>query len=151
MALPMAFSSVTVSNADIENVLLPLVVPTSIVGRITVESPGPSTAPSLDHIRIQLRPFRNSAAMGFNAPQAQPVSPDGSFRVDGLVPGEYGASLVSGLPTDFYLKSARFGAIDVLHNPMQFSGSEGGSGYCDQLESRLCLVEWMTSDQFPAL
>src|SRR5262249_24944694 len=98
----------------------------SIVGRVAVESPVSSTAPGLDHVRIQLRPFQNSAAMGFNAPPAQPVSADGSFRVDGLVPGEYVISLAGGLATDFYLKSARFGGVDVLRNPMQFSGSEGG-------------------------
>lgn len=125
-ARPVAFSSVTVSDADIENVSLLLVAPGSIVGRITVESPGPSSAPGLDHVRVQLRPFQNSAAMGFNAPQTQRLSLDGSFRVDGLVPGEYVISLAGELPADFYLKSVHFGAIDVLNSPMQFSGSEGG-------------------------
>ena len=125
-ARPVAFSSISISDADIENVSLLLVVPASIVGRITVESPAPSTAPGLDHVRVQLRPLQNSAAMGFNAPQPQRLSLDGSFRVDGLVPGEYVISLAGELPADFYLKSAHFGAMDVLNNPMQFSGSESG-------------------------
>jgi hypothetical protein len=46
--------------------------------------------------------------------------------VDGLVPGEYVISLAGGLAADFYVKSSRFGAVDVLRNPMQFSGTEGG-------------------------
>ena len=79
---------------------------------------------------------------------------DGSFRVDGLVPGEYRVSLASGLPTDFYLKSARFLRMDVLNNPMQFSGSAGGTLeiVISSKSARVAAELSMTSgNRFPAL
>ncbi len=109
-ARPIALSSLTVSEADIENVFLLLIAPVSIAGRITVESPGASIESVLDHVGVQLRPFKSKIPRQLDSTprQTQPMTVDGSFRVDGLVPGEYMVSLASGLPTDFYLKSARF-------------------------------------------
>lgn len=123
---PTASAPITVSNADVENVVLTLAVPVSINGRMIVEGQPLTAVPGLDRFRVLLRPSIDGTITNTgNAPQPQPVAADGTFRVDGVVPGEYVVSLSPLLP-DFYLKEARFEQIDVLNQPMQFAGSSSG-------------------------
>jgi hypothetical protein len=60
------------------------------------------------------------------AMQSQAISPDGSFRVDNIVAGEYRV-FVAPLPPDVYVKQARFNQNDVLNGPMRFSPSDSGT------------------------
>jgi len=71
----------------------------------------------------QLRPAgeRPAPVLG---PQFSGLQPDGTFRVFNLTPGEYLLSM--DWLSDQYIKEARFGGIDVLKQPLHFTGSENG-------------------------
>jgi hypothetical protein len=50
---------------------------------------------------------------------------DGNFRFEGVHPGEFRVTLPVTGP-EYYLKQARLNGVDVLNQPMQFSGGENG-------------------------
>jgi len=64
----------------------------------------------------------NSTYSPIQQPSTQPIDQDGTFRIEGVLPGQYRVR-VEQLPADFYLKEARFDQIDVLNSPLQFTGS----------------------------
>jgi hypothetical protein len=52
------------------------------------------------------------------------VNPDGTFRFDSVLPGEY--QLWGWFRTNLYIKEAHFGAVDLLKNSFRFTGQETG-------------------------
>jgi sarcosine oxidase gamma subunit len=115
---------------DMDGVVLTLSAGVSISGRLSVEGPDTPGTPgtsSLSLYRVQLRPaVANSPFVGSPQPQSQSTSADGVFRIDNVVPGEYVIAVVP-LPSDTYVKQARFNQNDVLSKPMQFSSSDSGT------------------------
>jgi protocatechuate 3,4-dioxygenase beta subunit len=117
--------------SDIDGVVINLSSGVSISGRISLEAtptPGPSGITSMAPYRVQMRAAESGvfATTTGPAPQPQGTNPDGTFRVDNVVPGEYRVSVVP-LPPDFYVKEIRFNQSDALNNPMQFSGAGSGT------------------------
>ena len=117
---PSASAPVTVSSADIDGVVLNIVNPLSIPGRLIVEGQELSSVQGFERIRVQLSqadsvPFTQS-------PQFQTLNSDGTFREDNALPGLYRLSVVA-MPPDFYIKEARFDQNDVLNSPLAFNGS----------------------------
>jgi hypothetical protein len=61
------------------------------------------------------------------------LKPDGTFRIDDVMPGQYQVATCIANPAnpsgcfrstpDFYLKSAQFDSTDVLNKPLQFTGA----------------------------
>jgi len=126
---PNARLPIEVSSSDISGVTLQLTAGVTLAGRISVDGVALSAMPGWESLRIQLKPAIDSSF----APNLQPVQPivqkpaaDGSFRIDGVSPGEFIVGPVTGLGPGFYVKEARFGQGDVLGQPLRyFAGTSG--------------------------
>ena len=127
---PNARVPIEVSNSDLEGVLLSLTAGVTIPGRITVEGMPVSSLTGWERIRVGLKPTLDSA-FGPNLQPAPPVpqapGPDGSFTIAGVSAGEFNVGPVSGIPAGVYIKEARFNAVDVLSQPLRFSGVPSGT------------------------
>jgi hypothetical protein len=121
---PRAFTSINVVNSDIENVQLWVGTAGSISGTLRAELPPNTSAPDFNFIHIQLRLADGSTPS--NAPSMRPPKDDGTFRIDGVWPGEY-YLVLSGLPAGFYLKQALLGDLDLLNGGLRFTGSESAA------------------------
>jgi 5-hydroxyisourate hydrolase-like protein (transthyretin family) len=130
-AQPRAFLPITVTNADIEGLVVGSTVGASFGGRLRVESPAPaarnSRTLSVDQLGIL---FSSVGADGspigrYNGltPQTQGIKPDGTFRVVAAFPGQYWLRLL-GLPSGYYVESAKLGDIDVLNRPLTLPVSD---------------------------
>jgi hypothetical protein len=117
------YAPVEVGSADIAGIVVTIAPARSLNGRFRVEgmqevsrafgvSLGPSTIATI------------STIPGIPYPTHGGLNPDGTFRIDNVIPGEY--SLNAWGPTH-YMKSARFGTIDLLEEPFKFTGREQGT------------------------
>ena len=115
---------VTVSESDVENVVLTVPPAVSLPGKLRIESQSLPAVPGVARIRVQLEASINGVVMP-NVPASQPrfqwADSDGAFILSNLPPGEYRVR-VAGLPPDYYVKDARLGQLDVFNEPMHFSG-----------------------------
>lgn len=121
-----AQAAVTVVSADVENLALTIFPPMSLGGRLSIEGQSLGAITSLERIRVQLAPPPESSSLAASGPQPLPVSIDGAFRIDNLIPGDYRVT-VSGLPPGYYLKSARLEQTEVLDQSAHISESTTGS------------------------
>jgi hypothetical protein len=121
---PRAIASINVVNSDIENVQLRVGTAGSLSGTLRADLPPNTPAPDFNFVRVQLRLADGSTPS--NAPSMRPPKTDGTFRIDGVLPGEY-VLVVNGLPTGFYLKEARLGDLDLLNSRLRFTGSESAA------------------------
>ena len=81
---------------------------------------------SLDRLRVQLWPSGDgvvSSIPGLSVPPSAPLNSDGTFKLDGVFPGEYRVT-ITGLEAGFYAKDIRYDQNDALNQPMQFTASE---------------------------
>jgi len=139
---------IEVSSSNLSGVMLRLTSGATIAGRITVDGAALSTMPGWENIRVQLKPTVDSSF----GPNLQPVQPivqkpaaDGSFRIDGVSPGEFLVGPVTGLAPGFYVKEARFSQTDVLGQPLRFVA--GGSGSLEiVLSTKAGSIEGTTVD-----
>ena len=117
---PSASAPITVATADVDGVVLNIVAPVSIPGRLIVEGEELSSVQGFERMRVQLA---QAESMPFSqTPQFQALNSDGTFREDNALPGQYRVSIVL-MPPDFYVKEARFDQTDVLNKPLAFNGS----------------------------
>ena len=125
-ARPSAQVPLSVTNADIEGLLLTITVPASVSGRVTLEGSALSALPNIDRIRVTFRASQDGFANPAGTqPTGSPVTADGTFQVEGLREGTYLASIL-GIPPGFYVKSARLDGTDILSDVFKFSGSASG-------------------------
>ena len=132
---------VTVGDADINNLVLPLVPRPEITGTVTLED---------GDLASLVKPAQNTPGAAFSGntvrPQpgrlalmlipTEPISPggtsnaqvkeDGTFRVTGVGLGKYALNLNS-LPQGTYLKSAHFGGQDVTKGLIDTTSGTGGT------------------------
>jgi uncharacterized protein (DUF2141 family) len=59
------------------------------------------------------------------APASGKAKPDGSFTIEGLMPDSYDVN-VAGLPSGYYVKSARFGSDEVLDSGLSLTSGMAG-------------------------
>jgi hypothetical protein len=121
---------VDISNHDVDGLLLTLTTGVALPGRISIEGVNLSSISGWERIRVPLKPALDGA-FGPNLQPAAPISQaprvDGSFVIEGVSPGEFIVGPVTGLPPGFYVKEARFAQLDVLSQPLRFSGVAGGA------------------------
>ncbi len=128
----LGYVPVEVGNTDIDGIVVSISSGSSIAGKVRAEGQSslfgtfldPSAKPSVSLIQRQngIRP----ATPGMPNPQFAPFNMDnGSFRIENVMPGEYGV-YVNWLPPSFYLKEAHLGSADVLNTPFRFTGRETG-------------------------
>jgi hypothetical protein len=115
--------------------------PFSIPGRIRIDGAAQSLPSNL---RVALQPATPGILLG-GLPQTATVNSDGTFLIENVLPGEYRASVPSGVllvapnvsgtspvgvpglpPVNFYLKAARLGTTDLLTETLVVSGPISG-------------------------
>ncbi len=125
---------VNVSDANIDDLVLPLVPPPEITGTVTLEdgdiatrlnlaqnTPGvPGPGSSVGRFALNLIATENVPA---SVPPAQ-VKEDGTFRFNALGTTKY--ALFVALPQGTYLKSARFAGQDVTNALIDTTSGTGG-------------------------
>jgi hypothetical protein len=115
-----ATASVDVAG-DVDGVVLTFVPPMSISGRIRIEG---EPLPQNFRATVSLRPAVLNAAFG-PPPRPSQASADGTFHIDGIGTGEYRVTAnpqFGSSQMNSYVKEIRFGATDVLSNPMVVTG-----------------------------
>jgi hypothetical protein len=125
---PMGRTQITVTDADVEGVVVTLGTAVVLPGKVAVEGQALSTLTGIERMRVTLRPAR--AGIPENGVGQQPapgiVSADGSFQIAGIREGEYIAAVNIPSP-GFYVKSIQYGGSDILNNSFKFSGFASGS------------------------
>lgn len=99
-----ARQSVQVGATNVTNLLLPLEPPFALSGRVTIDGP---THPRF-LLAVQAIPMDDDSTGAFIAR----VKDNGTFSVNAIPPGTY-AIRTTGLPNDYYLKSATLGREDA--------------------------------------
>jgi len=106
--------------ADVDGIVLNIVAPVSIPGRLIVEGQQLSSVQGFERMQVQLA---QADSLPFTpTPQFQTLKSDGTFREDNAMPGQYRISVLL-IPPDFYVKEALFDQTDVLNKPLIFNGS----------------------------
>lgn len=105
-----------VGDADLDNVLVAVGPGVDISGRVLAEN---GENRDLEGVRIGLQPHD----MTWRRIEDVSVGANGVFALEGVLDGSYRIKL-SGLPKDFYVKSARLGGADALDSPITVSGSQ---------------------------
>jgi hypothetical protein len=102
---------IEIGSADVHNVSVIMSPGFTLAGHLAIEGQQAGTGnQDLPRIRVMLR--SDSPQMGGASP-ASPVMADGSFTLQQVGRDDYRLT-VSGMPRNGYVKSARFGATDVL-------------------------------------
>jgi hypothetical protein len=113
-----------VSSGDVDGITITIPPAFSISGILRIEggAPLPDVSPA-GRLGINMRrPVIGGAGSSILDVFAQ-VGPDGAFRLDGATAGPY-RLLVSGFPSQFYVKEARYGPADIWDPRFEFTGRE---------------------------
>jgi hypothetical protein len=105
-----------IGNSDVQNASLIVTPGFSLTGRLAIEGQSTTGNQDLTRIRVNLRP--DAAAQVAGAPPASPVQADGTFKLDQVGRDDYRLT-VSGMPRNTYVKSARYGAVDVMSDGLR--------------------------------
>ncbi len=114
-----AHLAIQVGSADLEGIELHLLPPVDIAGQFRIE--GKTTA-RMSRLSLSLE---DEGHMVQNIAGGEPKD-DGSFAVQGLVPGIYQVSV--NVPEDLYLKAVRWSDRDVMQSGLDLTQAAGGSG-----------------------
>lgn len=133
---------VTVADANIDNLILPMGPGPEITGTVTLEGGDIATllkpaqnatgnTASAGNVPIPFPPrfmlnlIDTVGGASISTPNAQ-VKDDGTFRFNAVGTSKYLLNAVI-LPQGTYLKSARYGGQDVTHAPMDTTAGSGGT------------------------
>jgi hypothetical protein len=134
--------TVTVSHADVEDVLLTVSPAGSLTGQVKFEGEAPTPPPQRGGfgrggnrpqnlpISIQLVSNRQGGGgyggyYGYGGGATASPGIDGTFRLNNVAVGEY--RLQVGMPANSYLKSALVNGADILESPLVVSGIAAGN------------------------
>jgi hypothetical protein len=113
-----------VGNSDVRNVSLIMMPGFTLTGRVSIEGQQPGSGnQDLPKMRVMLRP--DSAAQIAGAPPASAVQADGTFTLQQVGRDDYRLT-VSGMPRNAYVKTARYGAADVLNEGLRLDRQPTG-------------------------
>ncbi len=121
------FLPVVVTNADVDNVNVTVVPAGSIAGRLRAEAQLPQGM-TLERMRVRLVRVGQSPAQAASGALLQSdggtaqVNPDGTFRFNNVMPGDYRFEVLPAANT-LFLKEVRFEGFDALNTPFRFSGT----------------------------
>ena len=117
-----AMTQVVVTGAD-QSIPLSLQPAMTATGRVQFK--GTAAAPKdLSLIRLDLRPVGAEGRFAIGADPV-PVNADGTFLIEGLMPGRYRLRSVAQLAGGWTLRDARAGGVDITTVPVEIRG--GGS------------------------
>ncbi len=113
---------VSIGDADIENVILPLSPGLEIAGALKTEGdPAKQSQESPPVYNVYLQSVEGP---GFGTAGGR-VSDEGNFRFHGVSAGVYRAN-VGGIPDGSYLKSVRYGGQDMTGKDLDLTSGSGG-------------------------
>lgn len=117
--------TVRLENGDLSKLLPPAANQDPAAARtaaaLAVAASNSSIAVNGARIAIALTSVTPGASSGVSLP----VADDGSFTVEGLAPAEFSLT-VAALPSNVYIKSARFGGLDAIRNQVDLRSGAGG-------------------------
>ena len=127
---PSAVAAVDVAGSDVDNVVLTVLPPMSIQGRVRIEGQASLTGA----MTVSLQPAAGGGMMVGPFPTPAQVQPDGTFQIENVGPGEYQVAVPGMGPTPaglnagqaLYVKEARLGSINVLTEPVTIAGPVSG-------------------------
>jgi len=113
---------VEVTNADIDNLTIVVSTGTPVTGQFRIEGAATTAIPSAT--RVQLKPIVAEIAnfVGFAA-NATPNAADGTFRMEGVLRGEYRVIVTP--PPDHYVKTALLDRNDALNRSVEIGDASG--------------------------
>jgi hypothetical protein len=117
---PTARTEVAVVDRDIESVRLILKRPAAVQGRVNIQG-GTTTSRAL---RFSLVPTAQNSADW--VPPAADVAADWTFRLIGMIDGEYWLR-PEVVPPGFRVKSVQYNGEDILNQPWRFSNPSSGT------------------------
>ena len=126
------FVPVQVGSSDLEGIVVTASPGGSISGRLKVEGRddwASAFQTTNAKLGVRLTPSSNGikpSIPGIPIPNYAEILPDGTFKVENVVPGEYRIE-VAWIRSSFYIKEARFAGTDVLARPFIFNGNEPGN------------------------
>jgi hypothetical protein len=110
---------VTVINKDVGNVLIDLIAPVSVAGKLQSNGPPLGSIPRLANIRLGIDAIYRADFGG----SAIGIGVDGLFTIEGVTPNATVRINGYGVNGDFYLKEVRFNSADVLYQTFQVPAS----------------------------
>jgi 5-hydroxyisourate hydrolase-like protein (transthyretin family) len=119
---PIARTRIVVQDSGIENLRLYQIRPLEVTGRVRVDG-GPE-APVLSGV-VEVLPI-DPQSSGRSTPPAK-VAADGTFRITGLVPGDYLLRLQDRPAVRSYIRNITYDASDILNFPWHFSDAGVGT------------------------
>jgi hypothetical protein len=123
--------TVSLSNSNVEDIVIPVNTRGSISGRFRFEGQLPvNTAIETFQVVLAAVAAEGSTAQtsrNLAGSRAQ-VNPDGTFRLNNVIPGDHRVEILAGqarlpLAGDAYVRDARFDGADVLSEPLHFTGT----------------------------
>jgi hypothetical protein len=115
---------VTVSNGNVDNLEVHLIPAGEISGKIATEGGGQTTPPATPAARPVVGFVPLQAGFGGNI-SAQSSNADGTFLMKNVPPDIYRVT-VNSLPSGTYVKSIRFGAVDVTKSTLDTTSGASG-------------------------
>jgi protocatechuate 3,4-dioxygenase beta subunit len=116
--------AVEVRDADLENVVIPVVPGFNIAGHLTIEGrKEPKDQAELAKLRVGLRNDIPWSGGWGEAPQAP--SAEGNFALKGVPAGDYRVG-VDSLPDGFYIQSIRLASEDLLNDSLHIDRQPDG-------------------------
>ena len=112
---------ITISDRDIDGLILTMTAGITISGRVTLEGPFSNATP--ETLGIALRPIAGDS-VGPPRPPQRP-KPDGAFTIDSVPPGLYRLAVTS-LPPEYFIREVRLGPTDFLGQPVMITESATG-------------------------
>jgi len=119
---PVARTRIVVQDSGLENLRLYPIQPFDVAGRVRIDAS--SEQPALSG-SVEVLPIDPQSA-GRMPPPAR-VAADGTFKIAGLIPGEYQLRLQDQPATRSYIRNITYDANDILNFPWHFSGAGNGT------------------------
>ena len=117
-----ARTRIVVQDSGLENLRLYPIRPFDVAGRVRVDG-GPEQ-PVLSGT-VEVLPIDPQSAG--TTPRPSRVAEDGTFKISGLIPGEYQLRLQDQPGTRTYIRNITYEANDILNFPWNFSGTANGT------------------------
>lgn len=141
-----AASDIGFDGRDQTEISLTLQPGVTVSGKIEFEA-GPGPTPDPTRMSVTVTPVGQNRLTG-DAAQATPgpVDANGMFTIRGVLPGRYTISIAAGNPAGYSLKSAVFGGVDALDQPLELNGTDALSGGLVTLSTKTTEVTGLVQD-----
>lgn len=119
----MAMTPIDVGNENINNIMLTIAPGSTVTGQITFEGT-PPTDRGFTRMRVLFEAIPTGVAM-VGSQNTIPAADSGKLRMENLWPANYRV-MVTNTPPNTYLKSVRFGRLDLLRQPLPVPAQSDG-------------------------